>query len=100
MNSRIHQYVRDNKGNVRGVLVAKNNPELRKIKFGWSCTNIKAGDRFNKKLGIQIAEARCSTNTNKKIPDFMKHHLHVFGERAQRYFKGSTPTLILEMRDL
>lgn len=85
MNNKLVNIVRDRKGNPRGYVVAVANDIAFNV--GWSYVNTKAGDRFNKHLGIQIAENRAVIGTNKKIPHDVLPVLNRMVARGSKYFK-------------
>jgi len=83
------QFVRDRNGQPRGLVVATviNN----KICLGWSYTNTKAGDRFNKEKAYKIAFGRAEHrwSPNVTIPQRVeKVYAHMIN-RAIRYFKNT-----------
>lgn len=80
------QFVRDRKGNPRGVVVATVNDQ-NEVTLGWSYTNIKAGDRFNKKRGIDIALGRVKTGTDAQVPHNVQKVSDRMYRRALIYFK-------------
>lgn len=81
------QFVRDRKGQPRGVVVATVIDDA--VRFGWSYTNVKAGDRFNKKRGLQIAFGRAETGHSSavKVPHAVTKVLLKVEQRADNYFK-------------
>ena len=61
-------FVRKNKRHQpRGIIVAKRNSSGQ-IVIGWSYANRKAGDRFSKRRGLAIAEARAEVGTDNRVP--------------------------------
>ena len=86
----ILQYVRDKKGGRRGVVVADlaqdTTTNTKLVKVGWSFTNLKAGDKFDKTIGRQIALGRCHAKKNVKtsIPYDVIPVVTKVMERAQR----------------
>jgi len=84
----LFQFVRDRKGQPRGVVVATvvNN----EIRYGWSYTNTKAGDRFNKQRGIHIALGRIDNGWghNVVIPYNVTKVLNRMANRAEAYYKN------------
>lgn len=80
------QFVRDRKGNPRGVVVATLD-EQSNVTLGWSYTNIKAGDRFNKQRGIDIALGRVKTGTDAQVPHNVQKVSDRMYRRALIYFK-------------
>jgi len=77
------------RGERRGVVVAM--PVDGKVKIGWSFTNLKAGDTFDKERGLQIAVARISVPTTATIPHDVEPVLKEMKARAKKYFKQCTP---------
>jgi len=81
----IFEYVKDKNGQRRGVVCA-----VEKNGVGWSFCNVKAGDRFDKKMAITIATGRAMKNCFKwksNVPYEVKPFLKKMTERAKRYFK-------------
>jgi len=85
MNKTLMQYVRDRKGNPRGVVIADSLDN--NIRLGWSYANFRAGDKFNKKRGIEIASGRLETGTNQTVPNDVIPILENMAGRAKKYFK-------------
>lgn len=80
-------YIRDKRTKQpRGVVIATKINE-KQYGIGWSFTNTKAGDRFDKELGLRIARGRCTHATNKIVPIEISHSLSNMEKRAHRYFK-------------
>jgi hypothetical protein len=81
------QFVRDRKGNPRGVVVATIVDN--QIRYGWSYTNTKLGDRFNKHRGLAIAHGRIDNgwSDNVSVPHNVIKSLNHISNRADRYFK-------------
>jgi len=81
------QFVRDRNGNPRGVVVAAviNN----EVRYGWSYTNTKLGDRFNKQRGLVIAYGRIDNGWTDRtqIPHDVVKSLNHIRNRAAKYFK-------------
>jgi hypothetical protein len=81
------QYVRlkrgSRKGEPRGVVVATANG------VGWSHCNVKAGDTFNRQVGIAIARTRSirGTPANSNIPHDVMPVIEKMSIRRQQYFK-------------
>lgn len=89
MNTVIHQYVRNRKGQPIGVVVATDSAQV-----GWSLCKTKVGDVFNKQMGLQIAVGRAKTNPIKsqqdlsKVPATLRKTAYNFlTDRSVRYFK-------------
>lgn len=95
----IHTYIYnkpllDKNGNVQpnryaiGVLAAKpmpTNPDL--VHIGWSKVNSSAGDRFDKKRGVEIALSRSEKGSVAPVPDSILNDYLYFVDRCRRYFK-------------
>lgn len=82
------QFVRDRKGQPRGMVVATVIDNT--IRFGWSYTNTKAGDRFNKTRAFQIAHGRAETGQGNKVvtPHSVYKVMNQLAVRAERYYKN------------
>ena len=84
----LKQLVRDRKGDPRGMVIATviNNT----VRFGWSYTNTKAGDRFNKQKAFLIATGRAEKGwgTNVNVPHRVGKVLGEMADRSVRYYKG------------
>ena len=90
-DSYLTQFVRNRKGNPIGIVVASKILDADVVRIGWSYTNVKAGDRFNKERGLGIARDRIHTNTNRKVPHAVLNVLDDGGfvDRSKHYFKVS-----------
>lgn len=84
----LKQLVRDRNGNPRGMVIATVIDNT--VRLGWSYTNIKAGDRFNKQKAFIIATGRAETGwgTKVKIPHRVSKVLTEMAHRSVRYYKG------------
>lgn len=78
-----------------GVMLAKEvsqKDKNGKVLVGWSKCKL-AVDKFDPKLGVDIAEKRIQARLDKerdkkrKVPDSMAEDLETFVERCKRYFK-------------
>jgi hypothetical protein len=86
----IFEYVRDKHGHKRGVVCA-----IGRDYIGWSLCNRSMGDRFNKELGLKIAEGRASKvyiindprEWSETIPPSAWPSFKRMIERAKKYFK-------------
>jgi hypothetical protein len=60
------------------------------IRVGWSYTNTKAGDRFNKSRAYQIALGRADTGQGNKVmtPRSVYKVMNKLAVRAERYYKN------------
>lgn len=84
----IHEYVYNSKRHPVGVLAAApsdSNP--REVIIGWSLCNRSAGDKFDKRKGVEIAYERSLASSVANIPDSMNEQYEEFVSRASRYFK-------------
>ena len=91
----IFEYIRRRKGGknhkvgiVWGTVVGDN----KVIKIGWSKCNLKAGDVFNAKQGMELAKSRAynETPTTTPIPICIHKQIRQFGARCVRYFKDAS----------
>lgn len=85
IENRLMQFVRDNHGDPRGIVVAQSIDD--KIHIGWSFVNKKSGDKFNKERGLQIAIGRIEKNTNSVIPRDVNVVVDIIANRSRAYFK-------------
>jgi hypothetical protein len=84
----INVYILDNKDQRIGVLAATSNdlhPEV--VYIGWSLCNFSLGDRFDAKLGIQIAYERSRKCSVVSVPMSILDRHEAFKFRCQKYFK-------------
>ena len=86
----IYKFVRDRKGNPRGVILALPIWSVNKfqISFGWSYTNTKV-DRFDKVKGIEIAKGRAAIASRVRMPHDVGMAMVDFMKRAERYYKDA-----------
>ncbi len=89
----LKQLVRDRNGQPRGMVVATVIDGT--IRLGWSHTNTKAGDRFDKRKAFTIALGRAENGwgPNKKVPVSTTKVLNKMVDRAVRYYKNVPVTL-------
>ena len=89
----LKQLVRDRNGQPRGMVVATVIDGS--IRFGWSHTNTKAGDRFDKRKAFTIALGRAENGwgPNKTVPVSTTKVLNKMLDRAMRYYKNVPVTL-------
>lgn len=82
------QFVRDRDGQPRGMVVATVIDGS--VRFGWSYTNTKAGDRFNKQKAIVISTGRAEKGWSQKVktPHQVIKSLNQIVDRSIRYYKG------------
>lgn len=89
----IFEYIRRRKGNkTMKVGVILGTVIDNTIKTGWSKCNLKAGDKFNAVVGLQIAmnRAMASGAIPTPTPKCIRRQVRQFGARAVRYFKDAT----------
>lgn len=83
----IHAYVYNAKRHPVGVLAAQPSEAVpSEVIIGWSKCNASAGDRFDKKRGVEIAYNRSATRSYLDIPESMTQQYYEFLNRATRYF--------------
>jgi hypothetical protein len=84
----LKQLVRDRKGQPRGMVVATVIEGT--IRLGWSHTNTKAGDRFDKRKAFTIALGRAENGWGKnvRVPHNVSKSLDNIVKRAVRYYKN------------
>lgn len=84
----LKQLVRDRNGQPRGMVVATVINDT--IRFGWSHTNTKAGDRFDKCKALTIALGRAENGwgPNTVVPVSTGKVLNKMVNRATRYYKN------------
>ena len=76
----IYEYVKDKHGHRRGVVYAVGKGEV-----GWSLCNHL--DRFNRDLGIKIAQGRAINGFKDEIPNEVRYTYEKMKDRAKRYYK-------------
>ncbi|MFA7219038.1 MAG: hypothetical protein WC119_00735 [Synergistaceae bacterium] len=90
MNEIIHEYIRERvtgKGKQKVGIIA-GTVVNGKIIVGWSKTNLKAGDVFDKNEGIQLALDRAiGTIPSPELPLQMVDQMRDFQIRCLRYFQ-------------
>lgn len=101
-NTVLVQYVKDKHKKMRGVLVAAKMPLVLDnadssdiVSIGWSYTNFKAGDKFEKQRGIDIAFGRMHSATNRRVPYQIKRDSKKFIDRAAKYYKIDKKKIVL-----
>jgi len=84
----LKQLVRDRNGDPRGMVIATVINDT--VRFGWSYTNTKAGDRFNKQKAFVIASGRAESGwgLKVKVPHRVCKTLNEMADRSVRYYKG------------
>lgn len=91
------EYLRKRRGGKRvksGVLLAtkvKNKKGKKRILVGWSKCKLTV-DKFNREIGMQIAEGRIASRLNKekkktKVPPSIKEQVEEFVKRCEVYYK-------------
>lgn len=90
------QYLRKQRGGQRvksGVMLAKKVKTKKgksRVLVGWSKCKLKV-DKFDRQIGIQIAEGRIESRLNKekktKLPPSIKEPMEAFVKRCKVYFK-------------
>lgn len=84
----IHAYVYNSKRHPVGVLAAQPSmADANEVIIGWSKCNTSAGDRFDKKRGVEIAYERSAARSTQHIPDSMLDQYNQFVSRSRRYFR-------------
>ena len=84
----IHEYIYDKRRQLKGIWVASpvfGNPNL--IGLGWALCNSSQGDRFDKKMGFEIAIGRASKLTKQVVPYSLIKGYNFFHNRCKRYYK-------------
>lgn len=90
------EYVRDRHNQKVGVVVAcKIEGDKHIVIIGHSKANISRGDRFDKKLGIDIAIDRAVHGSYVSIPSSMIDIVEKMKARAIRYFKVSENSIFV-----
>jgi hypothetical protein len=84
MSASIRQYIRNSKGNPRGVILAIKRPDGT-VGFGWSLCNRK--DSYNKDFGYGIALRRATEGSNAALPRPVEKLKADFFDRAGKYFR-------------
>ncbi len=92
------EYLRKTKKGQRvksGVLLAKRvkTKKGKRVLIGWSKCKLtgKTPDKFNREMGLQIAEGRIESRLGEakktKVPPSIKEQVKTFVERCKVYFK-------------
>jgi hypothetical protein len=97
----IFEYIRDNKRNKIGVLLAMYNTNENQVCFGWSlCKKI---DEFDKYSGIVMAIHRTYYNNNRYhnnidryIPKSILKYIPNFLNRVKKYYKDKEQSKLIE----
>lgn len=84
----LSQFVRDRKGQPRGMVVATIIDN--EVRIGWSYTNTTAGDQFDKHRAYHIAfnRAEYGWGPNVKIPRDVEKVIQRMQNRVTRYYKN------------
>lgn len=85
INNNLIQFVRDNKGNPKGVVVASLIDG--NVRIGWSLTNESSGDTFDKDMGMRIAIGRINVGSNAIVPIAVNKIIQSLVGRSKKYFK-------------
>lgn len=92
MNSNyIHEYIYDKRRQLKGVWAAtpsEKNPN--QVYVGFSLCNKSKGDRFNKRMGLDIALGRSASQSIVDVPSSLHEGYEFFLKRCSRYFKDKT----------
>lgn len=95
MSNKLMQYIRGKGNHPIGVMVAEKLSD-HTVVVGVSKCNTKM-DRFDKDLGIRIAEGRISAHKNRSsvcgVPQSVEYDVDQFKYRARRYFRVSNIVL-------
>ena len=83
------QYIRDNKNQKRGCLIAVGAGQV-----GFSLAHKK--DKFDRYVGFEVAMIRATGGFNKDVPSSISDQFAYMIERSHRYFKSSVTKLIKE----
>ena len=89
--AQIHEYVYNRSRQPIGVLAAQayeKNPD--QVIIGWSLCNRRAGDRFDRQRGVQIAYQRSATGSDAGVPYSLAEQYMKFLNRSRRYFKNKS----------
>jgi hypothetical protein len=83
------QLIRGSKNRTKGIIVAVKTPD-NVVGIGWSLCMKK--DRFNKMMGMHIAEGRAIKNATERVvvgypPHSIALTLEKFYDRCNKYFK-------------
>ena len=95
--NRIHEFIRNNKNQKVGILVADIENDLKTnmvtkdltVRYGWSRVNINSGDIFDRTRGMEIAVSRLEAQETVPIPRSMVCSMDNFKSRTRRYFKDA-----------
>jgi hypothetical protein len=78
----IYEYIKDKHGHRRGVIVATDRHNI-----GWSLCNLKQGDKFDRRTGLDLAVRRAASDMLEPIPSSVKNPFKRMKKRAKRYYK-------------
>jgi len=87
----IHKFLTKNIDGRRvkvGVLVGRVDV-FQNIHIGWSKTNVKLNDKFDREKGIKMALDRSKAREFVPMPQSIEKDAHKFLKRCQRYFKSA-----------
>lgn len=85
METTIYQRTRDRKNQPNGLVIATKT-KRGSVKFGWSKTNLKAGDKFDLKTGLDIATKRAIDGDATEVPHSIANDYTNMVNRGVRYF--------------
>jgi len=71
-----------------GVMVADIDKDGY-VKYGWSRVNLNSGDKFDPKVGLNLAIERLKAKETVPIPPSIFTDMYIFKRRCQRYFKDA-----------
>lgn len=97
MKDFMHQYVRDEDNNPVGIMIAKKVNDT--VFITGSHVNIKAGDKFDKNIAMEIAVGRMEYVINGvEVVNYIAHNMRddtaKFTYRVARYFKVPVNSII------
>lgn len=75
------------KNRTKGAIVAIRWGETKEVVFGFSVCNYKAGDRFQKSRGFQLAVERAWCKSIHPVPYSIEKDYKIAVNRALKYFK-------------
>lgn len=92
MNDKIIKYVRNNKGQPVGCVIAKKIDATGDVYITGSLCRIKK-EQFNKTKGLVLAEMRAGVMATYgrpcPVPNSLENEIEIMAHRARRYFKDA-----------
>lgn len=88
-NKYLHTYVLNKKKQRVGVVVATMGNNGDAAYLGWSRCNARAGDTFDRELGLKIALGRALEVSVEPVPNSLAAQYAIMKERAKKYFKDA-----------